>query len=69
MIEPNWSILQDKMKTVNTVDEVLMWHSEFLDRCLKHCLIGNPTLFKVCAVLCCVVLCCCSGALRTAAMC
>ncbi len=47
VIEPNWSGLQQKLKHVSTVDEVLSWHSDFLDRCIKNCLIGHHQLLKI----------------------
>ena len=47
VLEPNWHSLEEKLKRVTTVDEVLKFHDTFLDKCLKECLLTNQQLVKV----------------------
>jgi gamma-tubulin complex component 2 len=47
VVEPSWCAMRDKLEQVSTVDEVLAIHSAFLDKCLKECLLTNPTLHRV----------------------
>ena len=56
VIEPNWDTLMQKVvgKDKNgkpasrTVDELMEDHVDFLDTCLKECMLMNPKLLKVC---------------------
>lgn len=61
VIEPNWRNLmgrldgatssdrRDASKRVNrTVDELMQDHVDFLDTCLKECMLTNPKLLRVC---------------------
>lgn len=47
VLEPNWRALEVSLQKVDTVDEVLSYHEDFLDTCLKECLLTNPKLLKV----------------------
>lgn len=63
VIEPNWKILMDRVNgddadgtevTVNgtkqvnrTVDELMQDHVDFLDTCLKECMLTQGKLLKV----------------------
>ena len=55
VIEPNWHLLMEKVnskdksgKSANrTVDELMEDHVDFLDTCLKECMLMNPKLLKV----------------------
>ena len=44
VLEPRWHEMSGKMKGVTTVDEVLRYHNDFLDCCLKESLLTNPVL-------------------------
>ncbi|XP_067000772.2 gamma-tubulin complex component 2 [Anabrus simplex] len=46
VIEPNWVAFWNKMLKVSNVDEVLVCHSDFLDLCLKDCMLTNPDLLQ-----------------------
>ncbi|XP_017066983.1 gamma-tubulin complex component 2 homolog isoform X2 [Drosophila eugracilis] len=53
IIEPNWHIFIEKMKKVENVDNVLRLHQDFLDMCLKNCMLTesshlNRSIFKIC---------------------
>lgn len=37
----------DELKRATTVDEVVRMHNEFLDACLKECLLTNHELIQV----------------------
>ncbi|XP_043658163.1 gamma-tubulin complex component 2 homolog isoform X2 [Drosophila teissieri] len=55
IIEPNWHIFIEKMKTVENVDNVLRLHQDFLDACLKNCMLTesshlNRAIFKLCKI-------------------
>ncbi|XP_034140427.1 gamma-tubulin complex component 2 homolog isoform X1 [Drosophila guanche] len=55
IIEPNWHIFIEKMKKVENVDNVLGLHQDFLDSCLKNCMLTesshlNRAIFKLCKI-------------------
>ncbi|EDW06103.2 gamma-tubulin complex component 2 homolog isoform X1 [Drosophila mojavensis] len=55
IIEPNWHIFIEKMKKVENVDMVLSLHQDFLDLCLKNCMLTetshlNRAIFKLCKI-------------------
>ncbi|EDW66093.1 gamma-tubulin complex component 2 homolog isoform X1 [Drosophila virilis] len=55
IIEPNWHIFIEKMKNVENVDMVLSLHQDFLDLCLKNCMLTetshlNRAIFKLCKI-------------------
>ncbi|KAK7497177.1 hypothetical protein BaRGS_00011471 [Batillaria attramentaria] len=47
VIEPNWHLFQQNMDTVSNVDDVLVFHTDFLNSCLKDCMLTNPDLLKI----------------------
>ena len=55
VIEPNWTNLMKKVSsisedgeiTTHTVDRLMSDHVDFLDTCLKECMLMNPKLLKV----------------------
>lgn len=57
VIEPNWQALMAKLNGkedskggtsyIRTVDELMQDHVDFLDTCLKECMLTNKTLLKV----------------------
>ena len=64
VIEPNWQSLMAKLKqqegdkdesasgskrTSRTVDELMKDHVDFLDTCLKECMLTNSKLLRVCS--------------------
>ncbi|XP_046395622.1 gamma-tubulin complex component 2-like isoform X2 [Ischnura elegans] len=46
VIEPNWHEFLGNMEKVNNVDDVLLCHSNFLDTCLKDCMLTNSVLLS-----------------------
>lgn len=46
VIEPNWHIFSEKMKSVRNIDEVIMIHQDFLHVCLQNCMLHYPNLLR-----------------------
>lgn len=47
VLEPNWRRLEGKLGEVTTVDQLLRDHVDFLDTCLKECMLTSSKLLKV----------------------
>ena len=47
VLEQHWHELDKKIRAVKTIDEVMEHHNNFLDTCLKECLLTNQTLHKI----------------------
>jgi len=50
-LEPNWRNLEAKIGKVTTVDQLLRDHVDFLDTCLKECMLTNAKILKACLVV------------------
>lgn len=48
VVEPNWAKLMKRLEEVKTVDQLMQHHVDFLDTCLKECMLTNSKLLKVC---------------------
>lgn len=46
VLEPNWRKLEAKLEKVTTVDQLLRDHVDFLDTCLKECMLTSQKLVK-----------------------
>ncbi|KAF8918290.1 Spc98 family-domain-containing protein [Mucidula mucida] len=46
VLEPNWRALEAKLEKVSTVDQLLRDHVDFLDTCLKECMLTSSKLLK-----------------------
>ncbi|KAF7294696.1 Spindle pole body component [Mycena indigotica] len=44
VLEPNWRALEGKLAKVTTVDQLLRDHVDFLDTCLKECMLTSSKL-------------------------
>ncbi|KAI5813874.1 gamma-tubulin complex component protein [Pyronema omphalodes] len=51
VIEPNWAKLMKRLDEVKTVDQLMQHHVDFLDTCLKECMLTNSKLLKIHAKL------------------
>ncbi|KAF9531316.1 gamma-tubulin complex, DGRIP84/SPC97 component [Crepidotus variabilis] len=51
VLEPNWHALEKKLEKVTTVDELLRDHVDFLDTCMKACMLTSSKLIKACSKL------------------
>lgn len=47
VLEPNWRKLEERLGSVKTVDELLRDHVDFLDTCLKECMLTSSKLLRV----------------------
>ncbi|OAC99740.1 hypothetical protein MUCCIDRAFT_127297, partial [Mucor lusitanicus CBS 277.49] len=47
VLEPNWRRLEANLKNITTVDQVLQYHSDFLDTCLKECMLTHSKLLRI----------------------
>lgn len=49
VLEPNWRKLEERLEggKVETVDQLLRDHVDFLDTCLKECMLTSSRLLKV----------------------
>ena len=39
--------MMERLNSVATIDEVIAHHDEFLDSCMKECMLHNPQLLKI----------------------
>lgn len=46
VLEPNWHLMHDRLRTAKSIDEVIQVHDFFLQKCLKECLLLLPQLLK-----------------------
>lgn len=51
VLESNWRLLETKLANVGTVDQLMRDHVDFLDTCLKQCMLTNSKLLSVYAKL------------------
>ncbi|KAJ5077069.1 gamma-tubulin complex component 2 [Anaeramoeba ignava] len=47
VIEQNWKKFIARLADVSSVDELMLYHNDFLDSCLKECLLTNPRLLRI----------------------
>lgn len=47
VVGPNWHILQERLRAAADVDELQAAHENFLDTCLKECLLASQDLLRV----------------------
>jgi gamma-tubulin complex component 2 len=47
VLEPNWRGLETKLSKVTTVDQLLRDHVDFLDTCMKECMLTSSKLLNV----------------------
>lgn len=49
VLEPNFHKLKERLTNggVKTIDDVMKAHTEFLDECLKECLLTDQNLFRI----------------------
>ncbi|XP_054718051.1 gamma-tubulin complex component 2-like [Uloborus diversus] len=51
VIEPHWIDFFKRISQVTNVDEVLICHNDFLDKCLNDCMLTNPKLLHILGTL------------------
>ncbi|KAL6504022.1 Gamma-tubulin complex component 2 [Orobanche gracilis] len=46
VLEPNWHVMNIRLQTAKSIDEVIQYHDFFLETCLRECLLLSPVLLK-----------------------
>ena len=46
VLEPNWHVMYERVKTTKSIDEAMQHHDHFLDRCLKECYLLWPEILQ-----------------------
>lgn len=46
VLEPNWIELEQKLRSASTIDDVLIRHNDFLDKCLRDCLLSSRDILE-----------------------
>lgn len=46
VLEPNWIELEKRLRTASTIDDVLTRHNDFLDKCLRDCLLSSRDILE-----------------------
>jgi gamma-tubulin complex component 2 len=57
VLEPNWRAIEAKLSKVVTVDQLLRDHVDFLDTCMKECMLTSSKLLNVCHTFRCEGIC------------
>lgn len=52
VIEPVWHVFMQQMAKAKNIDDVLGFHEDFLDHCLKNCMLTYPELLKRIVAVC-----------------
>jgi gamma-tubulin complex component 2 len=47
VVEPRWKEMETKLLAASTVDQVLVVHNNFLDTCLKECMLSDASIISV----------------------
>jgi len=47
VLEPNYYKFTQELKKVKTIEEILDLHNNFLDECLKECLLTDQNLLRI----------------------
>lgn len=47
VIEPHWLKMQRGVREAKSIDQLLVAHNDFLDTCLRKCMLTNERLLKV----------------------
>ena len=46
-LEPNWCMMAENIQNASTIDELLQEHNDFIDRCLKDCMLTNLDVLRL----------------------
>ncbi|XP_057515488.1 gamma-tubulin complex component 2 isoform X2 [Amaranthus tricolor] len=46
VLEPNWHVMNNRLQSAKSIDEVLQYHDIFLEKCLRECMLLLPELLK-----------------------
>ncbi|XP_021772290.1 gamma-tubulin complex component 2-like [Chenopodium quinoa] len=46
VLEPNWHVMNNRLQSAKSIDEVIQYHDLFLEKCLRECMLLLPELLK-----------------------
>ncbi|XP_074292380.1 gamma-tubulin complex component 2 [Silene latifolia] len=46
VLEPNWHVMNTRLQSAKSIDEVIQYHDLFLQKCLRECMLLLPELLK-----------------------
>lgn len=46
VLEPNWHVMHNRLQMAKSLDDVIQYHDDFLEKCLRECLLLLPELIK-----------------------
>ncbi|XP_019104417.1 gamma-tubulin complex component 2 isoform X2 [Beta vulgaris subsp. vulgaris] len=46
VLEPNWHVMNNRLQSAKSIDEVIQYHDLFLQKCLRECMLLLPVLLK-----------------------
>lgn len=46
VLEPNWHVMNNRLQSAKSIDEVIQYHDLFLEKCLRECMLLLPKLLK-----------------------
>jgi gamma-tubulin complex component 2 len=46
VLEPNWHVMELKIQSAKSIDEIIQQHDTFLDKCLRECMLLWPRILK-----------------------
>lgn len=46
VLEPNWRQLEKDLRSASNIDDVLLMHNDFLDKCLRDCMLSSREVLK-----------------------
>lgn len=52
VIEPVWHVFMQQLQKAKNIDDVLRYHEDFQDNCLKNCMLTYPELLKLIIQVC-----------------
>lgn len=52
VIEPVWHTFMQQISKVKNFDDILTYHDDFLDKCLKNCMLTEPDILKCVVKMC-----------------
>lgn len=56
VFEANWSLFESKLTNITNIDDLIMYHTEFLNSCLRDCILTSKSfrnlhkIFSICAM-------------------
>ena len=52
VFEANWSIFESKLTNISNIDDLILYHTEFLNSCLRDCLLTSKSFRNLHKIFC-----------------